>query len=87
MLKGKVAVVTDSTSGIGLGIARALAVAGSDLMINGFGEAAADLLPYPQAGAGPDGRLCLLAPERVDIAGDEARAWAAFSASRDEASS
>jgi hypothetical protein len=25
-------------------------------------------------GAGPDGRLCLMAPERVDIAGDEARA-------------
>jgi hypothetical protein len=24
--------------------------------------------------AGPDGRLCLLAPERVDIPGDEARA-------------
>jgi NAD(P)-dependent dehydrogenase (short-subunit alcohol dehydrogenase family) len=41
MLKGKVAVVTDSTSGIGLGIARALAAAGSDLMINGFREAAA----------------------------------------------
>jgi 3-hydroxybutyrate dehydrogenase len=41
MLKGKVAVVTGSTSGIGLGIARALAVGGADLVINGFGEAAA----------------------------------------------
>jgi 3-hydroxybutyrate dehydrogenase len=41
MLKGKVAVVTGSTSGIGLGIARALAAAGSDVMINGFGDAAA----------------------------------------------
>ena len=41
MLKGKVAVVTGSTSGIGLGIARALAAAGADLMINGFGETAA----------------------------------------------
>ena len=40
MLKGKVAVVTGSTSGIGLGIARALGAAGADLMINGFGEAA-----------------------------------------------
>jgi len=40
MLKGKVAVVTGSTSGIGLGIARALAAAGADIMINGFGEAA-----------------------------------------------
>jgi 3-hydroxybutyrate dehydrogenase len=41
MLKGKVAVVTGSTSGIGLGIARALGAGGADLMINGFGEAAA----------------------------------------------
>lgn len=41
MLKGKVAVVTGSTSGIGLGIARELAAAGADLMINGFGEKAA----------------------------------------------
>jgi 3-hydroxybutyrate dehydrogenase len=40
MLKSKVVVVTGSTSGIGLGIARALAAAGADLMINGFGEAA-----------------------------------------------
>ncbi len=41
MLKGKVAVVTGSTSGIGLGIARALAGGGVDVMLNGFGEAAA----------------------------------------------
>ncbi|HYH38005.1 MAG TPA: 3-hydroxybutyrate dehydrogenase [Azospirillum sp.] len=41
MLKGKVAVVTGSTSGIGLGIARALGQAGADLVLNGFGDAAA----------------------------------------------
>jgi 3-hydroxybutyrate dehydrogenase len=37
-LDGKVAVVTGSTSGIGLGIARALATAGASIVINGFGE-------------------------------------------------
>jgi 3-hydroxybutyrate dehydrogenase len=37
-LKGKTAVVTGSTSGIGLGIARALAAAGSAVMLNGFGK-------------------------------------------------
>ena len=40
-LQGKVAVVTGSTSGIGLGIARALGSAGAHLVLNGFGDAAA----------------------------------------------
>ena len=40
-LKGKIAVVTGSTSGIGLGIARALGAAGADLMLNGFGDKSA----------------------------------------------
>lgn len=40
-LKGRVAVVTGSTSGIGLAVANALAAEGADVMINGFGDAAA----------------------------------------------
>jgi len=40
-LKGKVAVVTGSTSGIGLGVAQALAAQGADVLLNGFGEASA----------------------------------------------
>jgi 3-hydroxybutyrate dehydrogenase len=40
MLKGKNAVVTGSTSGIGLAIARALAQDGANITINGFGAAA-----------------------------------------------
>jgi len=37
-LEGRVSLVTGSTSGIGLGIARALAAAGSALVLNGFGK-------------------------------------------------
>lgn len=40
MLKGKNAVVTGSTSGIGLGIAKALAKGGAGIVLNGFGDKA-----------------------------------------------
>ena len=40
MLQGKAAIITGSTSGIGLGIARALGGAGANLMLNGFGDVA-----------------------------------------------
>ena len=39
MLKSKVAIVTGSTSGIGLGIAKELAKLGADVVLNGFGDA------------------------------------------------
>ncbi|GAC1534439.1 MAG: 3-hydroxybutyrate dehydrogenase [Ramlibacter sp.] len=38
MLKGKTALVTGSTSGIGLGLARALARQGANILLNGFGD-------------------------------------------------
>lgn len=41
MLTGKTAIVTGSTSGIGLGIAHALAGAGCNVMLNGFGDKSA----------------------------------------------
>lgn len=37
-LKGKTAIITGSTSGIGQGMARALAMAGCDIMLNGLGD-------------------------------------------------
>ncbi|WP_213954266.1 MULTISPECIES: 3-hydroxybutyrate dehydrogenase [unclassified Variovorax] len=39
MLKGKTALVTGSTSGIGLGIAKAFAQQGANIVLNGFGDA------------------------------------------------
>ena len=40
MLKGKTALVTGSTSGIGLGLAKAFASEGCNVVLNGFGQAA-----------------------------------------------
>src|SRR5258705_9206816 len=41
MFKGLTALVTGSTSGIGLGIATAFAANGANVVLNGFGDAAA----------------------------------------------
>jgi 3-hydroxybutyrate dehydrogenase len=38
MLQGKTAIVTGSTSGIGLGLAKALAAQGANIVMNGFGD-------------------------------------------------
>ena len=54
-LTGKVALVTGSTSGIGLGIARALSAQGARVMINGFGDAAEIARLCEELGAVHDG--------------------------------
>ncbi|HZF43831.1 MAG TPA: 3-hydroxybutyrate dehydrogenase [Sphingomonadaceae bacterium] len=51
-LEGKTAIVTGSTSGIGLGIAKALAGAGARVMINGFGTSEAIGAALAEVGEG-----------------------------------
>jgi 3-hydroxybutyrate dehydrogenase len=55
ILEGKTALVTGSTSGIGLAIAKALAREGAKLMINGFGDPAAIEAECAELGAIHDG--------------------------------
>jgi 3-hydroxybutyrate dehydrogenase len=50
MLKGKTALVTGSTSGIGLGIAEKLAAQGANIILNGFGDVEAPKVSVGKAG-------------------------------------
>ena len=63
-LKSKVAVVTGSTSGIGLAMARALAAEGANIVVNGLGDAAA--IETERAGIENDfGVKCLYSPANM----------------------
>ncbi|MDP2804277.1 MAG: 3-hydroxybutyrate dehydrogenase [Phreatobacter sp.] len=63
-LAGKSAIVTGSTSGIGLAIATALAEAGADVMLNGLGEAA-ELEAIRAKLAAETGRKILFSPANM----------------------
>ncbi|MBP6545235.1 MAG: 3-hydroxybutyrate dehydrogenase [Phenylobacterium sp.] len=83
ILKSKSAVVTGSTSGIGLAIARALAAEGANLMINGFGKPE-DIEKERAAIESEFGVRCLHSPADMskgeEIAGMIATAEKAFGA-------
>ena len=70
-LTGKTALVTGSTSGIGLAIARALAVEGARVVLNGFGDPAEIARLRDELGAGYSD-ADLTRPEAIEAMMDEA---------------
>ena len=62
MLKGKTALITGSTSGIGLGLATALAREGANVVLNGFGDASGDRDDPRRPGQGPGRRRSPIPP-------------------------
>lgn len=69
MLSGKSAIVTGSTSGIGLGIARGLAANGANIMLNGFGDPG-EIEAIRQGIAGEHNIKVLFSPANMTIPQD-----------------
>lgn len=69
MLSGKSAIVTGSTSGIGLGIARGLAASGANVMLNGFGDPG-EIEAIRQGIAGEHNIKVLFSPANMTIPQD-----------------
>jgi NAD(P)-dependent dehydrogenase (short-subunit alcohol dehydrogenase family) len=71
-LKGKTALVTGSTSGIGHAIARKLALAGADVVVNGRSQAKVDAAIAAIAGAVPGSKVRGIAADVATAAGCKA---------------
>ena len=72
MLQGKTALVTGSTSGIGLGIAKALAKQGANIVLNGFGDASEIAKLCEELAATSGGRAIFAAGDLTKREGTEA---------------
>lgn len=68
MLKGKTALITGSTSGIGLGIAKALARQGANIVLNGFGEVDAPRAEVLAAGQAAGARVAYHGADMTRVA-------------------